>query len=892
MSMVEAREQIDSMLPIKIFATDVHSDALAIAREGLYTEKEIQGVNPEQLGRFFSREADGWRIRPELRGMVAFSNHNILTDAPFTRIDLLSCRNTLIYFSQSAQRSALWAFGFALRTGGAIMVGESESLGPATPDFEQVAPSLFRMHSNRATSRLRRVRRVGDIALRPRLTSSQEPQTAASWSGPTRLAEDHLAAERLLEAQGLGGLVVDDSNRLVQVLGSAITWLEIPRGRPPTDATRLVRDVALRTAISSVLRRLDTEGDGQIVETISVDLGAGPELMTVQAQRFGEPSDGLALVSGRAASKGEVELASTPTDDDEASGAAARLRRELTSARAQLDATRVQLEEAIQQQEMAQQELTAANEELLVSNEELQTSIEELSSTNEELRTLADENELRLRDVLDLSADLEHVLGATDIGIVLLNADRTIRRSSGRCDTYFRIGQADVGRPFDDIRANFDDGELRSAVTAAGEEGTVSRLRVATTDEFPFTLQVRVSPYVLANTERGVSVSLVDVSDAQARERELDRLHDRLTSTLEDMSVMMLERSLDGGGMWLSDNAEQVSGLTMDMWRDFPNSSGLDEDEIAQLRTFRRTIDGLVPGAPPSEFDFHRVNPAGGYRTINFKVRVVDRDGQPTLRGLAMDVTTDRERSSRLQRLNDDMVDFTHMASHDLRAPLRTIKGLVELIQTEHDSSINAGVATELDQIVAKVDAMDHLITDLLDYARSGSEHTAPEETHLPTLVAEVAELIGPPEGIEVVVDADVERFPTERVALATCVRNLVENAVKYHPGPPGKITVRAQRTADTVVVTVADDGAGIDPAHHDDVFRPFRRLRGDVPGSGMGLATVKRIVTDRGGSLHLQSEVGRGSAFTINWPVADDRPAPVTAGSGTAGNGDGSGPT
>ncbi len=223
------------------------------------------------------------------------------------------------------------------------------------------------------------------------------------------------------------------------------------------------------------------------------------------------------------------------------------------------------------------------------------------------------------------------------------------------------------------------------------------------------------------------------------------------------------------------------------------------------------------------------------------------------------------QRNEELLRLNRSLEDFTQMVSHDLRAPLRHVAALATFLREDAEGPLPEPVDRRLTQIEERVEAMRGLIDGLLAYARSGAAGTEASPVDLQALVSDAVDLVGRRDGIEISVQADIGPVTTHAVPLSTCIRNLVDNAVTHHPGPDGRVTVRAWRQGDDLLVTVADDGGGIDPVDHDRIFRPMQSLG---PGSGLGLSTIRRILDERGGSITVDSEVGRGSAFTITWPA------------------------
>lgn len=886
-AVLEAQDRHRSDVGVRLFATDVHDGALATARRARYSESDLANVDPERRGRYFVAEGDGWRVRPEVRDTIAFAHHDLLVDAPFTQIDVLICRNSIKNFTDRAQREALWALGLALRPQGVLMLGENESPGPAADLFTEVGgcATAYRMtgdptssgvllRSGWATSRTR--------ASYPRLRDQEAgPGLAPVVDGGARLMAQ--AHEAVYRAEGIGALVLTDDRRLVQVAGRAVDWLEFPPGAPPTDATWLIASAVLRTAVVAVIEQLE-DGVDDPVEVVTADLGSGPEAIEIRGAWIEDGRQRRILVHARSGSRGRADGQgvsngggpSPAVRGDEAT--IDELDRRVRAANSHLEAVERQHATALEQ-------LALANEDLEVSNERFEASLDQLAAVNEELRTMAAENELRLQEVLELGADLDHVLDATDIGILLLDADRAIRRFNPGCGQFFALLDTDIGRPLDHFRAAFDVGELNAAIGRALDGEAIDPFEVETTLPTRRTLLVNVTSYELGQGGQGASVVFIDSTAAKDRERDRERILDRLTETLRDTGVVLWERTPDMRTQWVSDNFEEVVGFSVEDWEDrFPDLDVLHPDDVEALRDYmsrqREMIAGEIP-TESTEIDFRTRTAAGSYRTINARVSVVCRNGDTVIRGMNVDVTAERRRESEqslvnqhLVRLNEDLSEFTHILSHDLRAPLRTIRLLTEVLRDEADL-LSPRSAEHLAMIESKTEVMRGLIEDLLDYARSGDLPSPTLRTNLQSLVEDAIDLATDREGIDVIASCDIGAIATQTVPLSTCIRNLVDNAIKYHPGPTGRVTVRGWRDGDVLTITVADDGAGIDPDLQDRIFLPFESLTG---GSGLGLATIKKIVTDRGGSITLDSALGRGSAFTITWPLSDpgEQTAPI----------------
>ncbi len=246
------------------------------------------------------------------------------------------------------------------------------------------------------------------------------------------------------------------------------------------------------------------------------------------------------------------------------------------------------------------------------------------------------------------------------------------------------------------------------------------------------------------------------------------------------------------------------------------------------------------------------------------KDQEIDRLSQRLAQSLASEAQQ-RRRIEELERENRQLGQFAHMVSHDLRAPLRHVITLAGFLREDAGDAMPAAVDARLDQIEERARSMMGLVEDLLEDARGGTASGPPALVDLQTLVSEAIGLIGETGDIDVTARCDVGMITTDTTPLATCVRNLIDNAVKHHPGPTGTVTVEARTAGDNLVIQVTDDGAGIDPVNHTRIFEPMWSLGG---GTGLGLSTVDRILSERGGSIALDADLGRGATFTITWPL------------------------
>lgn len=509
----EACDRLSIDRNVQIFATDVHEVALARATEGYYSDAELDNVDDTRRRRFFQRQDDGWRVRDELRASVTFARQNMLTDTPFSRIDLVSCRNALIYFTPTAQQRALWSIGFSLRSGGILLLGTSESPGFLSPDFDVLSSSnrIFRKLGDGAIKSFRR--RMGPDLLG---TASARHGIPRNPIGPDQALLR--AYDLILDNHFVSGLILDSRNEVLHVIGQAKHWLEYPTGRPKLDVHALLRTPTLRLVVGAILRELSEADAGVVQHLVSLDDPDGaesePQPLLIQGEQIRSGGSTFTFISGRPVERPvEIPPHVVPTSIDPQD-----LDR-ISQLESDLLYTRESLQAALEEQETSNEELNAANEELIASNEELQSSNEELSALNEELRTLNDEHHRRLEEVFELTADLEQILTSTEIGILLLNEDHTIRRFSDPARDYFHLMASDQGRPFDHIRARFDSTEFDRVVQEAPALGSAITMR-ATMGQSDQEVLVSVRPYGLPHGGTGVAITVVDLGTAATSRRE------------------------------------------------------------------------------------------------------------------------------------------------------------------------------------------------------------------------------------------------------------------------------------------------------------------------------------------------------------------------------------
>ena len=499
---------------VQIFATDVDEDAVAFAREGLYPPPIEVDVSPARLARFFEKEDHGYRVSHELRAAVVFSVHDLVADAPFSRLDLISCRNLLIYLRHEVQQKVLSLFHFALREGGILFLGPSETVDDASDHFEPIIKKqrVFR-HIGRS--------RPGEVELplgRGEIARSLWLRSARPAATPRNSIGD-FAQRLLLESYAPASVLVNRRHQGLYYFGPTDLYLKMPTGMASLDLMSSARE-GLRPAIRAALDKASQGKETTVAVAGKVKRDGRSVAVTVSAQPVKSGGDEMVLVSFLDVPKHEQEPEAVVEPPADAS--------RIAQIEQELDATRKELENAIRDRETAEEDVRAINEESMsvneefqTTNEELETSKEELQSLNEELTALNGQLQETLNQHRTLANDLENILNSADVATLFLDENLRIRFFTPAVKALFSMIATDIGRPLADLARHFADANLLAdAKIVLGNLVPLER-EIEAEDSAWYTC--RVLPYrTKENRIEGVVITFTDVTARRHAEDALN----------------------------------------------------------------------------------------------------------------------------------------------------------------------------------------------------------------------------------------------------------------------------------------------------------------------------------------------------------------------------------
>jgi two-component system CheB/CheR fusion protein len=515
MALAEAASESLTPPRVQVFGTDLDERAVAIAREGLYTDGEVADVSDDRLRRFFGRERSGYRVRRELREVVLFATHNVIKDPPFSHLDLVACRNVLIYLNRSAQERLLETFHFALRPGGYLFLGQSETADAGGDLFVAFDKTAHIFESRTAIAP-----RVMPVVYDMPHVMPTRPSVANFDRRPTDRVSPADLHLRLLESYAAPSILITEEYHVLHISESAARFLEVAPGEPSRDVIKLVIP-ELRIDLRSALHQAAQERSMVQVKDIPVaeQHGGGSVTLSVRPTlREYDPALGYFLIFLEADGKEirdhqkPVQLI-TPTD-----APVSQLEEELSRVRGQLQATIEQYETHVEAAKAANEELQAMDEELRSAAEELETSKQELQSVNEELTTVNQELKLKIDELGLANNDLQNFINSTDISTIFLDRALRVKLFTARARDVFNLLATDAGRPISDITDTLKDTKLHETVKLVLERLQTVEREVETRDGRGFLM--RVLPYRTADDRiDGVVLTFMEIQERRRPEK-------------------------------------------------------------------------------------------------------------------------------------------------------------------------------------------------------------------------------------------------------------------------------------------------------------------------------------------------------------------------------------
>jgi two-component system CheB/CheR fusion protein len=514
----EALEKIKKRknLTLQIFATDLDPDAIELARKGYFSKNIMADVTPERLSRYFNVSGEGYNVITAVREMVVFAPQNVIKDPPFTKLDLLTCRNLLIYMEPELQKKLMALFNYSLNQGGIMLLGTAESLGTHKDGFEEVDLRL-KIFKRTVTpishelidfpSSFSRTRRVATKELTPS-KSAENVQASA----------EQLMIQRFAPASAL----VNDKGDIIFITGRTGKYMEHVAGKTNLNIYAMARE-GLREVLPNAFRKAMQNFEPVIVRNLKVGTNGGSQLVDITVQRIESPDAirGMVIVVFTdVPAMIEHDAENPKTGKQRLTGRQKELEIKLQRSYEDLQSTREEMQTSQEELKSTNEELQSTNEELQSTNEELTTSKEEMQSLNEELQTVNVELQSKVGDFIQANNDMKNLLNSTEVATLFLDKELNIRRFTEAVTNIIKLRNSDIGRLFTDLVSNLVYPEIESHARQVLR--TLSTIETAITSSDERWFNVRIMPYrTLDDRIDGLVITFTDITFAKKVETEL-----------------------------------------------------------------------------------------------------------------------------------------------------------------------------------------------------------------------------------------------------------------------------------------------------------------------------------------------------------------------------------
>lgn len=868
----------------KIFATDIDRNALNRASQGSYPVNNCAEIDKRYLEEYFLKTGDKIQIIKKIRERIVFSYHDLISDPPFIKVDLVSCRNLLIYFANTAQKTVLANFQYALNKDGFLFLGSSESLGSITHLFKIIDSKQKIFRSTGESIRHIQDRIFDESPFRN--ISTFEPKNTSYKNNSDKQKKNELFYYKYLSQKHSPiSVFVDTEFNVKFIIGEFKKWFNQADGVFSNSLLNMVSP-DLATIIRNGVRKLKEDKSAVCINNITSRIGE--EIMTTdllfEQVKDKEAAEDLFLIQFSMGVPSILPKQIVLTDDDVSNLSGQRIE-ELEY---ELKESRSELQNVVEELEASNEELQSANEELMSSNEELQSANEELQSVNEELYTVNSEFQEKNKELEDLNDDITNLLNSTDIGTLFLDNDLNIRKFTPALTRIFNLEYTDIGRSIISFASSFDDEARQSIIND-------SKLCLSQLRSFEKELKdnkgnwylKRISPFITGDKKiDGVVITFVDISNYKTTKHELGESEHRLNIALEAGNMAWWEMELPSGAVKFNPNKTTMLGRNAEdftVYQDFTSIVHPDDYESAM----QAMLDHLEGRASRYECQYRIQHTNGEYLWFHDIGKIVSsKNGVITVSGIVIEITEKKHTELKLidairnaERANQFKNQFLANMSHEIRTPMNGLVGFSGLLSEENLSVEERN--SFIDIIQSSSNQLLNLINDIIDVSKidAGELKISIDNCILADLFNELEitfnRIKKDKRKNNILINANIPdndkniAIRTDTSRLKQVLNNLISNALKFTHS--GSIDFGYVRNNNKIIITVVDTGIGIPQDKINDIFERFQQVEHTdgvkFDGTGLGLAITKGLIELMGGTITVVSKLNEGSSFIIELP-------------------------
>ncbi|WP_324721059.1 chemotaxis protein CheB [Salinimicrobium sp. HB62] len=874
MCFFEEIEKQGKDIELKIFATDIAEKHLEIGGRGRYPESIAADVPPEFLSKYFASKPHKYEVVEKLRRSVIFSKHNVIKNPPFSNMDLVSCRNLLIYFQPAIQTKALSVLHYSLKKDGILVLGTSESIHTQQNNFAEVDRKWKIYRNIRPSNRLE-----GGLSHTPshivpgRFNGHKTAVEPIIYKSPTAANYQKLTSdfnETVLDHFKAASVYVDSDYNILEAIGEFRKYANLPVSGFSTNLLDML-GTDLKYLVQNSLKKAKKLQQKVYYKDAVFEHHGEKKGVDILVKPL--PSNHLDSETTFMITFLEKELNLEDVEKVDNITLTTRTKEYVSNLEEELKQTKEELQTSLEEIETSNEELQAANEELLASNEELQSTNEELQSVNEEINTVNAENLQKMDDLAALNADINNLLESTQIGTIFLDSSLCIRKFTPAIKEHFSFLNSDVGRPISHFTGNIGKSNLLERCKRVLNTGKTLEKAVVSKEGIHYLR--RISPYINTNQEiDGVVITFIEIENLQKSKEKLQASERRFKSFYEEDPVMHISVNPQNYKI-LHCNKMTVRQLKYDSKEELVGKSIYDlYNEDSQVEALKSSKEFAEQGVLVNlEQKILTKNGETLPVILNAIAETDEDDNIRTIRYTfveiaALKIAEDKlkEQKADLERANRDLEQFVSICSHDLQEPLSTIKFGIDILGKIYSPKLDEKGQNYVAYIKQASTRLSEQIRALLEHSRIGRNGVKKMVN-----TRELVEVVKYDLGKRVkdtkakIHIGDLPKIEGYEVELRLLFQNLISNAIKYTPKDRNpEVRISAYKEDDYWVFSVVDNGVGIAKEDQDKIFTIFNRVKkhDSYEGTGVGLAHVEKIVHLHEGTIWVDSQEGVGSSF------------------------------
>jgi len=875
---------------VKIFATDIDKAALEQANVGEYNISVVEDIPKPILEKYFNATSENtFKIAQKIRDMVVFAYHNILRDPPFTKIDLISCRNMLIYIEAEVQKKIMALFHYSLNNNGYLFLGSSETLGSyKVPEAEIIDKKnkiyLFKQSAKYLTTNL------FDESFTP---TNRKLNYNLSPAVPIQSSKyvEKLLNNNLMKRHIPPTIFINKKMELVHIFGDTSNYLKMPTNTVRLNFEEMI-EASLKIVITAGMKQCFQKQKPIFYSNVECNINGKAKVLDLDISPVFIENLNQTIVQVSFINIEDIAAEkniSTKLEVDEYSN------NRISDLEFQLRENKENLQSVTEEMETTNEELQATNEELLSANEELQSTNEELQSVNEELLTVNAEHQAKISELTQLNDDIHNLLNNIDVSTIFLDKNFNIRRFTDALNLDLQVRKRDVGRPIKEINLRLKyDGFVNDVKKVLKTDTKFSKEILTNNAQW---IMMNILPYKTAIGEtNGVVITYYNVTTLknlsqvyEATAKEYFEKDEKLNLLLEGYPDLIIEfdRQANIVGVIVGKNYESQIAPEGSLTELLANKN-LNELAFIPLNLKEKllnSIDRALRNNKGNTTISKIKNEKGnfGYFEIRAEpsnkknVTCAIRDitelqiAQKTLDKKVIELKSANKKLKQYIDSNLELEKFAYIASHDMKEPLRAIVTFSQLVKKKIEDKDYTNIEEFLDLIVDSGNRMFKLTEEMLEYSKVDTKDFNPQKIDLVELINGITSDFNvsiQSRNINLQID-DMGEFYGDELLIRETFFNLIGNAIKFNNKEKPLIQVKNKSTKLRYIYEVIDNGIGINKSYFDTIFLLFKRLhtKDDYDGTGLGLSICKKAIEKHKGDIKVNSIVNKGTTFTISIP-------------------------